>query len=137
MKETEKRLKESKIAPQQELYSRISFLYQAANIYTSHSIFNQNIFVNEDIQSKLALSRFYINTARKIAQKAVLKINSSIKRTLCRRCDTVLLPAITSSIKVENLSKKNKKKADIMVITCNFCNTQKRYPVLKNNYKFN
>ncbi|KTW30647.1 hypothetical protein T552_00363 [Pneumocystis carinii B80] len=129
--------KEPKIVPQQELYARISFLYQAANIYTSYSILNQNTYANEDIQSKLALSRFYINTAKKIARKAVLKINPSIKRTLCRRCDTILLPAITSSIRIENQSKNNKKEADTMVITCNFCNTQKRYPTLKNNYKFN
>ncbi|EMR11477.1 hypothetical protein PNEG_00492 [Pneumocystis murina B123] len=137
MTKKRKSSKESKIVPQQELYARISFLYQAANVYTSHSILNQNTYVDKDIQSKLALSRFYINTAKKIARKAVLKINSSIKRTLCRRCDTILLPAITSSIRIENLSKNNKEEADTMIITCNFCNTQKRYPTLKDNYRFN
>ncbi|KTW32048.1 uncharacterized protein T551_00730 [Pneumocystis jirovecii RU7] len=126
----EKTSKESRIIPQQELYSRFSFLYQAANIYATHSILNQDKYINS--HSEQALSKFYINTAKKIARKAVLKINPSIKRTLCRRCDTILLPGITSSIKIENFSKKNKNKADISVITCNFCNTQKKYPVLKN-----
>ncbi|KAG5520083.1 hypothetical protein PMAC_001159 [Pneumocystis sp. 'macacae'] len=125
-----KALNESKTIPQQEIYARFSFLYQAANIYATRSILNQDKYTN--IQSEQALSKFYINTAKRIAQKAVLKINSSIKRTLCRRCDTILLPAVTSSIKIENFSKENKDEADILVITCNFCNMQKRYPVLKN-----
>ncbi|KAG4301677.1 hypothetical protein PCANB_001828 [Pneumocystis canis] len=135
MTKKEKTLIKSKTLPQQELYSRISFLYQAASIYTTRSIFSQSTY--KDIQSELALSKFYINTAKRIAQKAVLKLNPSIKRTLCRRCDTLLLPTITSSIKVENLSKKNIRKADTIIITCNFCNAKKRYPVLKDNYKFN
>ncbi|KAG4305124.1 hypothetical protein PORY_001294 [Pneumocystis oryctolagi] len=135
MTKKEKTPKESRIVSQQEFYARFSFLYQAANIYTTYSILNQNKYVDKTIQSELALAKFYINTAKKVAQKAILKINPSIKRTLCRRCDTVLLPSITSSIEIENLSKNNKNIADIIVVTCNFCNTQKRYPVLKTNTK--
>ncbi|KAG5440723.1 hypothetical protein PCK2_000159 [Pneumocystis canis] len=80
MTNKEKTLIKSKILPQQELYSRISFLYQAASIYTTRSIFCQNTY--KDIQSELALSKFYINTAKKIAQKAVLQLNPSIKQIL-------------------------------------------------------
>jgi ribonuclease P protein subunit RPR2 len=47
------------------------------------------------------LGRFYINTMKTIGTKQVLRVDPSIKRTLCKRCETILLPGVTSRVRVK------------------------------------
>ena len=47
------------------------------------------------------LGRFYVNTMKTIGTKQVLRIDPSIKRTICKRCETILLPGVTSRIRIK------------------------------------
>lgn len=49
----------------------------------------------------IPLGRFYVNTMKTIGTKQVLRIDPSIKRNLCRRCDTLLLPGVTSQVRMK------------------------------------
>ncbi|KAI0709542.1 RNAse P Rpr2/Rpp21/SNM1 subunit domain-containing protein [Cerioporus squamosus] len=43
-------------------------------------------------KSTAELSRCYVGSMRIVGQKAMVKMDPSIKRTLCKQCDTVLTP---------------------------------------------
>ncbi|MDI1492615.1 MAG: hypothetical protein OHK93_004397 [Ramalina farinacea] len=156
---------------QKHLYSRISFLHQAASYLSS---------VTDDIQAKKAistnddraekeektkgtgaaknqktqalhsskklcegnptssiskpsspaLSLLYVSQSRTIARKATVRLTPEMKHSICKTCDSVLLPGTTSSTFVENLSRGGRKPwADMLVITCNACGAVKRFPV--------
>ena len=156
---------------QKHLYSRISFLHQAASYLSS---------ITDDVQAKKAistnddqaekdgktagtstagslktqaspsskepgeanttssnckpkspaLSRLYASQSRAIARKATIRLTPAMKHSICKTCDTILLPGTTSSIFVENSSRRGRKPwADMLVITCNACGASKRFPV--------
>ena len=156
---------------QKHLYSRISFLHQAASYLSS---------VTDDVQAKKAicmngdqaemnektastgtagnlehqashsskepgeanptssirkpsspaLSRLYASQSRAIARKATIRLTPDMKHSICKICDTILLPGTTSSTFVENLSRHGRKPwADMLVIKCNACGAVKRFPI--------
>lgn len=77
-----------------------------------------------------ALSRLYASQSRIIARKATIRLTPDMKRSICKICDTMLLPGTTSSTSVENLSRRGRKPwADTLVIKCNACGAVKRFPV--------
>ncbi|KAJ1960348.1 Ribonuclease P protein subunit p21 [Dispira parvispora] len=41
------------------------------------------------------LARFYCRTMKKIAQRSVTRLDPSIKRSICQRCEALLMPGIT------------------------------------------
>ena len=156
---------------QKHLYSRISFLHQAASYLSSVTDDAQGkkaIFTNGDQAEKNektastgtagnpknqaphfskepgqanstspfckptspALSRLYASQSRTIARKATIRLTPDMKRSICKTCDSILLPGTTSSTFVENLSRSGRKPwADMLVITCNACGAVKRFPV--------
>lgn len=156
---------------QKHLYSRISFLHQAASYLSS---------VTDDVQGKKAisangdqaeknektastgtagilknqaphsskepgepnptssirkpsspaLSRLYASQSRTIARKATIRLTPDMKHSICKTCDSILLPGTTSSTFVENLSRGGRKPwADMLVVICNACGAVKRFPV--------
>ncbi|XP_053908010.1 ribonuclease P protein subunit p21 isoform X2 [Cuculus canorus] len=60
-----------------EALQRLSFLFQAAHWVLPHSP---------------ALARFYSFTQRGAARRLVLRLAPSVKRMVCRRCCSLLLP---------------------------------------------
>ncbi|CAG8651017.1 13135_t:CDS:2 [Acaulospora morrowiae] len=130
-----------------EIYQRMNFLYQAATLMTSINIPNSHhskqkhnndsnsTFANQsqDASSSLSthnhslvpLGRFYVNTMKTIGTKQVLRIDPSIKRTLCRRCETLLLPGVTSRVRIKSSSEKN------LQIKCTQCNVTRKIPTRK------
>ena len=65
-----------------------------------------------------------------VARKSQIRLQTSVKHSICKRCGTVLVERSTSSKFVENLSKGGKKThADVLVVECGTCGTQKRWPV--------
>ncbi|XP_054033186.1 ribonuclease P protein subunit p21 [Dryobates pubescens] len=60
-----------------EALQRLNFLFQAAHWVLPHSP---------------ALARFYCSTQRGAARRLVLRMAPSVKRLLCRRCCSLLLP---------------------------------------------
>ncbi len=67
---------------------------------------------------------------RSVAKKSVMRLGPQIKRTVCKRCDTLLIPGISCENRIENASKGGKKSwADVLVVGCMACGTVKRFPV--------
>ncbi|CAG8482597.1 12845_t:CDS:2 [Dentiscutata heterogama] len=138
-----------------ELYQRMNFLYQAATLMTTittsstttlaqtnNSINPESIFydmneldksrknssINSSTNTKkslIPLSRFYISTMKSIGTKQVLRIDPSIKRTLCKKCESVLIPGVTSRIRI-----KSKPEPQLQVM-CTQCGTTRGYPARK------
>ncbi|CUM65355.1 uncharacterized protein PRCAT00002990001 [Priceomyces carsonii] len=116
--------KEAKQAPKsvshRDHYARISFLYQASN----HFAFKSNYSV---------LSRSLARNVDLVSKKTVTKLSPSIKRSLCKKCSSLLIPGMSMSIFIENTSKQQSTaSADVLVHQCKVCNEKKRYPIGRN-----
>jgi ribonuclease P protein subunit RPR2 len=65
---------------------------------------------------------------RSISQKTQIRLSTSIKRSVCRRCNGLL--SLNSTAEIENLSRAGRKScADVLVVTCCQCAFVRRYPV--------
>ncbi|CAI9720891.1 P subunit p21-like [Octopus vulgaris] len=95
--------------PFKESFQRINFLYQAA--YLTLTVNPQNT----------GLVRFYINTLKTIAQRQVLRLDPHLKRTICKRCFSLLVPGLTATIRSRRRREKH------TVVTCLECGLVKRF----------
>ncbi|KAL8576620.1 hypothetical protein ACOMHN_025095 [Nucella lapillus] len=107
--------KESKTKgiPFKESFQRINYLYQAAYLCLQQSPPNPE------------QSRFYIHTLKTVAEKHVIRLHPEIKRSICKKCYTLLVPGITSTCRT-------KKKGENAVISCLHCGSVKSFPWKKN-----
>lgn len=132
--------------PNKVLYSRMSFLYQAATylaVQPQHSEASGNNerttkqvtaeaaqSTAEFVEAPNPLSRHLAFDLRSISLKAQLRISPEMKHAICKNCDTILIDRSTCTNEVENKSKGGKKPwADILVRKCNTCGAVKRYPL--------
>jgi len=140
------------------LYARSSYMFQAAAYLSaraaevrepgpsSHGFLNRS----SELNNKQALTpkpcatlpgrdtstatlpgsaRNLITQMRGVSRKTHTCLSKEIKRSICKRCDTLLVPAQTCKAEVENASKGGKKPwADVYVVTCLVCGTAKRFP---------
>jgi RNase P subunit RPR2 len=112
-------------------FARLSHLYQAAALLGIPN----DTKSTKDIDTQ-GLSRFYLHNFRSVARKQVLRVDSPIKRTICKRCESLLVPGVTSEHRIENKSKDGKKKwADVLVVECKACGTVKRFPVGQDEHR--
>lgn len=93
-----------------EAYLRLNYLYQAA-----HCVLSQN-------PENVELSRFYCFTQKTIARRLVLRQDPSVKRTICRKCCSLLLPGITATSRQRRTKRKNR----FTVIRCLNCGQSKK-----------
>ncbi|KAI1479752.1 Rpr2-domain-containing protein [Daldinia eschscholtzii] len=123
--------------PNRPVYSRISYLYQAATYLASQPTGNTDDTVaTQDkealcpSQSEHGLSRRFITDLRSASLKSQIRLSPAIKHTICKSCDSLLIEGETSSSSIENKSKGGKKPwADVLVISCHACGGVKRFPV--------
>lgn len=136
--------------PNKILYSRMSYLYQAATYLALHGNDTQKEQTKgtdsdtsmEDIdqcQSKVeanvtgscqSLSRRLISEFRLVSQKGMMRISPEMKHSMCKNCQTLLMEGTTCTAHVENRSKGGKKPwADVLVRKCNTCGLEKRFPL--------
>ncbi|CAJ0753726.1 21049_t:CDS:2 [Entrophospora sp. SA101] len=108
-----------------ELYQRMNFLYQAATLMTTTSTSNNSSIVSNDNNKLASVGRFYINTMKTIGKKQVIRMDPSVKRTLCKKCETLLLPSITSHVRIKSCPEPG------LQITCKYCNAKKKFPAHK------
>lgn len=109
--------------PNFHLHARLSHLYQASTVLAAPT-------EGRDAPVSPSLSRFFLQNLRAIAKKSVMRLDPSIKRTICKRCDSLLVPGVSSTTRIENPSKGGKKPwADVLVVECNACGAVKRFPV--------
>lgn len=77
-----------------------------------------------------SLQRQMVSHLHAVSLKAQIRLSPALKRTVCKRCHTLLIPGSTCHERLENLSRGGKKPwADILILHCDTCGTQKRTPV--------
>ncbi|KAI1125602.1 RNAse P Rpr2/Rpp21/SNM1 subunit domain-containing protein [Nemania abortiva] len=136
--------------PNRHLYSRLSYLHQAAAFLGSQvgntpdpksksstldHLGGDGTHVDASKYSapdqlRLNLARHLLTDLRVTSLKSQIRLSPAIKHTICKFCDTLLIEGETSTSVVENKSKGCKKPwADILVVKCNTCNGVRRFPV--------
>ena len=98
--------------PNKEISHRINFMYQAA--HTALTSGKSQAEANQ-------VCRVYIRSLRRIAKKLVLRLDPNIKRSLCKKCDLLLLPGLTSTLRLGSKRQKH------IIIKCNDCGAIKRF----------
>ncbi|KAG0092322.1 Ribonuclease P protein subunit p21 [Podila epicladia] len=66
-------------------------------------------------------ARFYASTLREIGRKSVIRIDPSIKRSICLRCEAVLVPYVSAEIRIEAEPQLN------TMVVCKSCGAFRRY----------
>lgn len=75
------------------------------------------------------LSRHMSYQMRAISLKSQIKLTPEVKRTVCKGCESLLVPGQSCTEDVENSSRNGSKPwADVLVVRCNACCMEKRYP---------
>ncbi|KAM0356030.1 hypothetical protein ACHAPU_000423 [Fusarium lateritium] len=140
------KVKEQKSVQNRIIYSRASYLYQAASYLAKQQSPNCQYALSKSSttghehsasvptkneQKVLAnMSRQAISALRAVAQKAQIRLSPAMKQTICKFCDTLLVEGDTCTSTVENASKGGRKPwADVLSIKCKTCGHVKRYPV--------
>ena len=128
--------------PNKHLHARSSFLYQAATYLTlqtsppcpiaSHipqdNQPGSNAHPKSHLRSPIALALG--SDLQQVSRKGQLRLAIELKRSLCKSCNTVLVPGRTATHAIENLSKGGSKPwADVLIVTCGVCGGKKRFPV--------
>ncbi|KAK0464735.1 RNAse P Rpr2/Rpp21/SNM1 subunit domain-containing protein [Desarmillaria tabescens] len=107
--------------PNRDIIQRLHFLYQA-------SVYLDGVSPPQKKKQKRVtisdLSRSYVSSMKIVGQKTTVNMDPSVKRTICKGCDTVLVPGSTVSIRV----KKSRSRGHLMVYTCTRCKTSRRIP---------
>ncbi|XP_065826294.1 ribonuclease P protein subunit p21-like [Oscarella lobularis] len=88
-----------------ETYQRMNYLCQA-----SHLVF---LF-------SPTLSRFYAETMKKTAKKLVLRMHPRVKKLICKSCNALLVPGVTSKTRIRGKREKH------IVVTCLQCGKFRR-----------
>jgi ribonuclease P protein subunit RPR2 len=127
--------------PNKAVHSRVSYLFQAAAYLATkqqHSTtaaggsqppvgqYTVKPPTNSPLQPA---SRHLISDLRSVSLKVMIRISPTMKHSICKNCDTMLIDRFTCTKHVENRSKGGKKPwADVLVLTCNTCGSEKRFP---------
>ena len=75
------------------------------------------------------LSRMCVSQMRGVSQKSQLRLPIEQKRSFCKRCETFLVLDKNCTQEMRNPSRGGKKPwAELRVIRCNVCGTEKRFP---------
>jgi len=70
------------------------------------------------------LSRAYVSSMKAIGQKTVVKLDPSVKRTICKGCDILLIPGVTSVVR----SKSSPSHRKLVRLSCLNCKAIRRIP---------
>jgi ribonuclease P protein subunit RPR2 len=132
----------AKGVPNKHLHARSTFLYQAATYLTLQTA-TQNYVTAGVAQDKENESHDALEARRhsplalelgsdlqQVSRKGQLRLAVDLKRSMCKSCNTVLIPGQTVTQTIENPSNGGKKPwADVLVVTCLVCGGKKRFPV--------
>lgn len=125
--------------PQRHIHLRIAFLHQAASrlskpaqkpIPESSAEIDKIASPPRSRQQTVPTqSRYLINHMKGVSRKSVIRLSKDVKRSVCKRCDSLLEKGSTSAEQVENKSKNGSKPwADILIVKCMTCGVSKRFP---------
>ncbi|KAJ3761951.1 RNAse P Rpr2/Rpp21/SNM1 subunit domain-containing protein [Lentinula raphanica] len=120
-----------------DVMQRLNFLYQASvylnNVHSSSTL-EPSVSTSGSIPTSKGkkrrcmdlndLSRNYIETMRGVGTRTTVQLDPSVKRTLCKGCNTVLVPGSTATVRTKTSSTHT----HIMVYTCTSCRYSYRIP---------
>ena len=137
--------------PNKPAFCRMSYLYQAstylATVQTektenrcegqakdetaaSNTEPQQGSRDDEACHSLQNRSRALLSDLRQISRKTQLRMSPTVKHSVCKFCDTLLIEGQSCVSTVENKSKGGQKPwADTLVRKCNTCGRERRFPV--------
>lgn len=128
------------------IYSRVSFLQQAAVLLSATPTQQQSSGRGEDVDAAGAatgesgrnpkslslqgMGRRLVTDLRSVSLKTRIRLSPAVKQTICKFCDSVFIEGETCTSTIENRSKGGRKPwADVLVRRCHACQKEKRYPV--------
>lgn len=122
------------------IYSRMSYLYQAAAFLAQQNLNGEagpSRIGAADAETKThaggangVMARRLLSDLRAVSLKTQIRIDPSIKRAVCKFCDSILVEGQSCTSAVENKSKNSRKPwADVLVLKCRTCGHEKRFPV--------
>jgi ribonuclease P protein subunit RPR2 len=90
----------------------------------------ENLHADQEKNHDLGnLSRVCVSHLRAVAMKTQIRLPVKLKRSMCKSCDTLLTPGVTCSQGISNASRGCRKPwADVLVVRCFVCGTEKRFP---------
>jgi len=122
--------------PNRHLHARTAFLYQAATYLTLQSArvdSERRARLDSDASPTPSHSPVALQLGadlQQVSRKAQLRLAVDLKRSMCKSCNIILVPGQTAIQTIENHSRGGKKPwADVLVLQCCFCSSQKRFPV--------
>lgn len=126
--------------PQKHVHLRLAFLRQAASHLADRERddIRRDLVMDEDQSQTPAVStktdnaqpRHIINQMKGVSRKAVVRLHRDTKRSICKRCDEVLIEGMTAVKRTENKSANRARPwADVHIIECKTCGALKRFPV--------
>ena len=113
------------------MFSRISFLQQAATYLTRTSEMGQhNANTAQEKPVSTGVARRLVTDLRSVSLKTRIRLSPAVKQTMCKYCDALLIEGETCTTVVENQSKNGRKSwADMLVRKCHACGNVKRHPL--------
>jgi RNase P subunit RPR2 len=99
------RFRVSELQKNRDALARMNFLYQSAHYYSHYQPINSS-------SSHSSLARFYVSTLKKISTRLVLRLDSSIKNSICKVCNNVL---VTGAVNQQD-EKENEHKATCSLV---------------------
>ncbi|KAL4870401.1 hypothetical protein BDV12DRAFT_57773 [Aspergillus spectabilis] len=94
-----------------------------------HSTRNVSPSKNVALSHSSQVSRMFVSQMRGVSLKSQLRLPIEQKRSFCKRCDTLLILGTNCTQEIRNPSQGSRKPwAEIRVVRCNVCATEKRFP---------
>ncbi|KAF2858034.1 RNAse P, Rpr2/Rpp21 subunit, partial [Piedraia hortae CBS 480.64] len=75
------------------------------------------------------LSLHLVKHMKQVAEKATIRLKPEVKRSICKRCNAVLIKDATAAMSTENQSHGQKPWANVYKIECRLCHAAKRFPI--------
>jgi len=79
----------------------------------------------QTVSSNKALSKRYVEIARRIAMRSGVRLGRRRKQFICKTCGTPLVPGVNCRVRVRA------EHGTHVVVTCMECGSVKRYPAVK------
>ncbi|KAI8380193.1 hypothetical protein BD560DRAFT_444871 [Blakeslea trispora] len=114
-----------------QIFERLSYLHQAsmlmstieypASTSTTDKCSNVKDWQGDPPGRLYSTSRYLNHNMKQITARLVLRLDPSVKRGVCKRCETSLLPYITSKSRIHSTP------VPSVVQTCTICKAKRRY----------
>ncbi|KAK4510822.1 Urease accessory protein UreG [Mucor velutinosus] len=133
--------KQAGIVKNVQAFERLSFLHQAAILMstlqydtkpsTSASAPKHHVrdWQGDPPGTLHATSRYLNHHMKQITGKLVMRLDPSVKRAVCKRCDTPVIPVITSTSRIKS------KPTPSVIQTCKICKSKRRYTSQNPSYQ--